>query len=111
MRHEHDEDGYAGPARLLVDTHELHVTVQLGGYFQPLNGRYAWYGRVDSSAELSDLLSGNAAAVLLTPFGRADATLSDPDLWGRYRIHGTSTPPFHVPTSIEEADAAAGGDR
>jgi len=43
---EHDEDGYGGPATLVVDGVSLPVTVELRGYFQPIDGFYRWYGRV-----------------------------------------------------------------
>lgn len=104
---DHDEDGYCGPADLLVADELVRVTVQLAGYFQPLDGRYTWYGRVDANAELAHRARPGTPVVLWTPFGRADASLTDPDLWGRFRIGATSTPPFPLATSIAEADAAA----
>lgn len=104
---DHDEDGYSGPAELLVADEVVPVTVQLAGYFQPLDGRYTWYGRLDAHAGLTRVARHGTRVVLVTPFGRADASLTDPDLWGRFRIGATGTPPFHLATSIEEADAAA----
>jgi hypothetical protein len=32
----------------------------------------------------------------VTPEGSADGELADVDPWGRYRLTGTSTPPFAV---------------
>jgi len=100
---DHDEDGYQGPATLRVADTELAVTVTLAGNFEPIDGRYHWYGRIQPSAELTSLLAGRKAeGVLRTPHGEADGRLTDPDLWGRYRIGGTSRPPFPVPTTLEE---------
>ncbi|MEV6625488.1 DUF4873 domain-containing protein [Amycolatopsis sp. NPDC051106] len=103
---EHDEDGYSGPATLEVDGVSLPVTVELRGYFQPIDGFYRWYGRVAVNEELTKLAGGKKKPVSIQA-GEYTATgeLSDPDPWGRYRVMGTSTPPFHVPTSLEELNA------
>jgi hypothetical protein len=101
--HEHDEEGYEGPATLVVEESELDVHVVLRGYFEPIDGFYHWYGRIRTNDELSTLLGGkNRPAVLRTPEGEAAGQLSDPDTWGRYRIAGTSRPPFSVATSLED---------
>jgi hypothetical protein len=92
---DHDEEGYTGPATLQVRDTSLAVEVQLRGYFQPIDGYYRWYGRVKAHDELSSLLAGKKTkAQIKTPQGEADAELSDPDPWNRYRIMGTSRPPF-----------------
>jgi len=103
---EHDEDGYSGEATLVVDGVSLPVTVELRGYFQPIDGYYRWYGRVAVNEELTRLAGGKKKAVKIQA-GAHSATgeLSDPDPWGRYRIMGTSTPPFHVPTTLAELNA------
>ena len=99
------EDGYTGPATLILDERELAVEITLRGHFQPIDGRYHWYGRVSPHTELSELAGGRKRpAKLRTPEGVADGELSDPDPWGRYRITGTSTPPFDVPTTLAEID-------
>lgn len=101
-----EEVGYAGLATLIVDESELDVTVVLRGYFEPIDGLYHWYGRIKVSDELTDLLGGkNKPAVLRTPDGEAPGQLSDPDTWGRYRIAGTSRPPFAVATTLEELES------
>lgn len=93
--HAHDEDGYAGPATLLVDGRTLDVEIRLTGCFQPLDGRYHWYGRLAPDARLSALVDGRPVPVTVcTPHGRAEGELRDPDLWQRMRVEGTSTPPF-----------------
>jgi hypothetical protein len=102
---DHGEDGYTGPATVLVDERELAVEVDLRGHFQPIDGRYRWYGRLRPNAELAELLGGRKrAAALRTPHGTAEGELSDPDTWGRYRITGVSTPPFRVPTTLAELE-------
>lgn len=91
------DEGYRGTATLVVDGTELPVEVDLRGHFQPIDGRYHWYGRVRPNDELAELVGGRKrAAVLRTPDGEAGGELSDPDPWGRYRITGISTPPFAV---------------
>jgi len=90
-------DGYSGPALLTVGQAQFEVRVELRGHFQPIDGRYHWYGRIDRHDELSQLLGGGrAAGVLRTSGGGSECELSDPDLWGRYRVTGTSTPPYPV---------------
>jgi hypothetical protein len=102
---DHDEDGYSGPATVTVDDTEFTVQVELRGHFQPIDGYYRWYGRVTAHEQLSGLLEGRKRkARIRTPEGAADGELSDPDPWDRYRIMGTSTPPFHVPTSLTEVE-------
>jgi len=94
---DHEDEGYRGPATLDVDGTEYAVEVQLLGHFQPLDGWYHWYGRVSAHAGLDAALGGKkAAARITTPQGAADGELSDVDPWGRYRVAGTSTPPFSV---------------
>jgi hypothetical protein len=88
-------DGYAGAARLTAGQHRFDVRVELRGHFQPIDGRYHWYGRVDRHDELTAALRGRRAAGLVTtPVGTAPCELSDLDPWHRYRITGISTPPF-----------------
>nr|WP_042189884.1 DUF4873 domain-containing protein [Kibdelosporangium sp. MJ126-NF4]CEL18950.1 possible flavin binding monooxygenase [Kibdelosporangium sp. MJ126-NF4]CTQ95247.1 possible flavin binding monooxygenase [Kibdelosporangium sp. MJ126-NF4] len=95
MSDEHDEEGYTGPATLLVGDKELTVEIQLRGHFQPIDGFYRWYGRITENAELSELAGGKKLkATVRTPEGEAVAELSDPDPWNRYRVMGTSRPPF-----------------
>jgi hypothetical protein len=102
---EHDEDGYIGPATLVLDGTELTVEVTLRGHFQPIDGYYRWYGRIAADEQLAKLADGKKRPVeLRTPDGTAQGEISDPDPWDRYRVTGTSTPPFHVPTSLDELE-------
>ncbi|GAA4440847.1 DUF4873 domain-containing protein [Actinokineospora soli] len=113
MSHDHtdpgehpEDDGYQGQATLVVGEEELTVQVELRGHFQPIDGYYRWYGRVQADTRVSELAGGKKTKVVLrTPGGEAPAELSDPDPWDRYRIMGTSTPPFVVQTTLDRADA------
>ena len=99
--HDHD-DGYEGPATLLADGVRVAVQVRLRGHFQPIDGRYHWYGRIEPNDSLPGLLgSGRARAVLTTPEGSAPCELSDPDPWQRYRIAGVSRPPYAAQLATE----------
>ena len=91
------EEGYTGTAELVFDTRTVPVEVELRGFFQPIDGRYHWYGRVAANEQVSTLVEAGArGAVLRTPTGEAEGTLTDPDPWQRYRVGGVSTPPFAV---------------
>jgi uncharacterized protein DUF4873 len=93
------DGGYTGPATLLVADREVRVDVDLRGHFQPIDGRYHWYGRLAANAELDDIVAGRKrTAVLRTGDGEATGEVSDPDPWRRYRITGVSTPPFRIET-------------
>lgn len=94
-QHDHCDEGYDGPAELAVgDAGRLAVSVTLRGVFQPIDGRYHWYGRAQQSDELDDAAGRGATAHLRTPHGSAEGRLSDRDPWGRYRVAGVGRPPF-----------------
>ena len=86
MQHEPQEE-YAGPARL----GDREVRVHLRGRFEPIDGRFHWWGRVGEPLEE---LEPGASVVLTTPHGTAEGRLSDVDPWGRFRVSGTGSPPF-----------------
>jgi len=108
----HDrDDGYTGPATVQVEDRTFSVNVRLAGHFQPLDGRYHWYGRLDADDGLTRLVGRrHADTVLSTPYGHVAGRVHDPDLWHRYRVEGTGTPPFPVPTTVAEAEAEAGAE-
>lgn len=89
------EDGYSGSARLSIGDAGFDVRVELRGHFEPIDGRYHWYGRIASNESLAELLAGaKASGVLQTPHGSSPCEVSDPDTWQRYRLTGYSTPPW-----------------
>ncbi len=90
-------EGYDGPATLFPEIlgHDgVEVEVRLRGLFQPIDGRYHWYGRVSAHNEVDVLVESRTSLVLRTPLGAAAARLADRDPWGRYRVTGTGWPPF-----------------
>jgi hypothetical protein len=90
-----DDDGYEGQAWLTVGGERLEVRVELRGRFEPIDGRYRWYGRIARDERLAGLISGGrAAGVIETEHGASTCELAEPDLWDRYRVTGYSTPPF-----------------
>jgi len=89
-------EGYDGPAALVTDGGAVAVRVVLRGVFQPIDGRYHWYGRLTGGEPVDALVASEAGVVLRTPYGAADARLADRDPWGRYRVTGTGRPPFPV---------------
>ncbi len=91
------EDGYSGPARLALGEIAFDVQVELRGHFEPIDGRYHWYGRVARNEQLSARLGGaKATALLQTSLGQSPCEVAEPDTWDRYRITGSSTPPFRA---------------
>lgn len=89
MTHEPGER-YSGPAEIRGGEDTVEVTVDLRGRFQPIDGRFHWYGRVRYQEPLT---SGDRVAIR-TAYGAAEGRLSDLDPWGRLRIAGTGPPPF-----------------
>jgi hypothetical protein len=84
-----DGHHYDGPARIAG----TEVRVHLRGHFQPIDGRFHWWGRLHSDPALEAHRSGSTVT-LETPRGTAQGRLSDVDPWGRFRISGTGKPPF-----------------
>ncbi len=85
---------------LLPDAEPILVQVTFGGAFQPIDGRFHWYGRIAATERLPAELSG-ATVVLRTAYGEAVGRLSDTDPWGRHRISGTGAPPYELDESLE----------
>jgi Domain of unknown function (DUF4873) len=97
--------GFAGDAQIVLGPDDgedgVPVRVTLRGAFQPLDGRFHWWGRVAATDRLPEALSGREV-VLRTPYGEGAGRLSDIDPWGRHRITGTGRPPFGVEEPVEE---------
>jgi hypothetical protein len=89
-------EGYDGPATLVTADTSVEVEVALRGVFQPIDGLYHWYGRLDADGAVDALVESRAGVSLRTPHGEVAARLSDRDPWGRYRVAGTGRPPFDV---------------
>jgi len=92
MTHEAQEH-YAGPATLVAGDVRVEVEADLRGRFEPIDGRFHWYGRLAASAALDGLGSGTTVSVT-TEHGSAEGRLSDLDPWGRFRLTGLGRPPF-----------------
>ena len=59
-----EDDGYEGLAVLVVEGRtEFTLRATLTGGFQPLDGRYRWYGRLEAHEELTRLVSNNVDAL------------------------------------------------
>jgi hypothetical protein len=94
-------DRYAGPATVRVGDTTFAVQADLRGQFEPIDGRYHWYGRLARNAALTaSMRQGRATGLLSTPEGAAECELYDPDPWERYRVAGISTPPFRTAISL-----------
>jgi Domain of unknown function (DUF4873) len=90
-----DADGYQGTATLDLGGAAFEVEADLRGKFEPIDGRYHWYGRLGRNDALAAALSsGRALGTLSTAEGSAECEVSDPDPWLRYRVSGLSSPPF-----------------
>ena len=87
--HEPGEE-YAGPVTGGAGDEVVEVAATLRGAFQPIDGRFHWYGRLAAT----DDLSSGASVTVRTEHGEAGARLSDRDPWGRLRVTGTGRPPF-----------------
>ena len=95
MSHDnHDDEEYHGPATLCVGEREVEAQVHLRGHFEPIDGRFHWYGRVAADPAVTELAGkGNQQVVVRTPEGEAEGVLGEPDPWGRYRLAGGGRPP------------------
>ena len=91
------DDGYEGTAILVDAAREVAVNAVLRGFFQPITGRYQWYGRLSApSGELDAWHDKRSTAVLTTSWGPARCEVYEPDPWGRLKVTGTGVPPFEV---------------
>ena len=79
---------YDGPGRI----DDVELAVRLRGHFEPIDGRFHWWGRLARDTRLTH--ASGATVTLSLPTGQAEGRLSDVDPWGRFRISGTGRPPF-----------------
>lgn len=90
-----DEEGYTGPATVVLDGEEIGVEVRLECRHEPFDGRIHWSGRVLANARLTELVgNGSADVEFRTGAHSAPGKLSEADLWQRYRATGVGHPPF-----------------
>ena len=89
-----DDDGYIGPAVVDLADQSIEVTARLAGCFDPISGKYHWYGRVAAERDLAPF--AGRSVTLRTPYGAVETTLADLDPWGRARVEGFGTAPFEV---------------
>lgn len=104
----HDGSDYIGPATVIIRGTEIPVDVEIRGYREPIDGVFRWIGRVRPNDDLAAIVGDlhRMPAVIRTEHSSREAFVGDPDLWGRYRIVGKSTPPFHVATDLSEIERA-----
>lgn len=95
-----DDEGYDGPATLLHDGERIDVAARLAGAFDPVAGKYHWYGRVSAERDLAPLAGTRMS--LCTPYGTAETALADLDPWGRARVEGFGAAPFEVTTALPD---------
>jgi len=86
-------EAYDGLATLTLDDGEVEAQVRLRGHFDPIDGRFHWYGRLGADPAI-DAVGNGGSVTVTTAHGRAEGRLSDVDPWGRFRIGGTGRPPF-----------------
>jgi hypothetical protein len=104
---EHDtDDGYDGPAELIDGDTVVAATVTLRGHFDPISGKYSWYGRVAAGPDVAALVANGARKVRLrTPHAEVATALSDVDPWGRPRVEGLGPAPFPVLDTFPDTDS------
>lgn len=86
---------YAGQAQVIgEDDTAIEVGVLLRGHFQPIDGRFHWYGRIAADETLTTTYRAGTTLALRTPHGTAVGKIADVDPWGRFRITGVGAPPF-----------------
>ena len=99
------DDGYDGDVTVTVGAGELTVPASMRGYFEPIDGRYHWYGRLAADTALTELVGNtNSPVRVSTAHGSADGAVGDIDPWGRLRIAGVGTPPFPVARELADVE-------
>ena len=102
-----EDDGYAGPATLVVGDDVIAVTVHLAGHLEPLDGRYHWYGRIERADGLVAAKDAGATSghLVIGAGGPAPLRLAEYDAWGHVQVNGTGAPPY--PMEPVEVDLPA----
>lgn len=90
-----EDEGFDGPAVLVVAAAEYDVDVHLSDHFEPLDGRTHWYGRVTQNAAVTDAKKSGATTVGIRIDGRTcEARLAEFDAWGNLALRGVGAPPY-----------------
>jgi hypothetical protein len=98
-----NDDGYDGPAELVVASRTVAVDVSLRGHFDPISGKYNWYGRVAAGPAVAGLIAEGAHKIVLrTPHAEVETALTDIDPWGRPRVSGFGAAPFPVADTVAD---------
>ena len=90
-----EDEGFDGPAVLVLADRELDVDVHLADHFEPLDGRTHWYGRVTRTPEVAAAKTAGATTVGLRIGDHvAEAHLAEFDAWGNVALRGVGAPPY-----------------
>ncbi|EOM76681.1 DUF4873 domain-containing protein [Rhodococcus rhodnii] len=96
--HMGESEGYRGNASVSVPgaPTAIDTTVDLMGSFEPISGRFHWYGRVRGLADaLPDLdLPTGTELTVDTPDATVTVVVTGRDLWGSHMVDGRGAPPF-----------------
>lgn len=93
---EDDEEGFQGPAVLVVGETEFDVDVHLADHFEPLDGRTHWYGRVAQNEAVAAVKRSGATTVAIRIGDHvAEARLAEFDAWGNLALRGVGSPPYN----------------
>ncbi len=87
---------FSGSAVLSAGGRTESVQVHLNGHFEPLDGRYHWYGRVVGDVVGFKKPNGSPLVLTIGDGPETPAALAEEDPWGNYRITGVGAPPFTV---------------
>ncbi|PTR30556.1 cation diffusion facilitator CzcD-associated flavoprotein CzcO [Rhodococcus sp. OK519] len=91
-----DEEDYRGPAVLEGAGLALDVAVHLTGHMDPIDGNYHWYGQIRGDDRVAQLKRPDAGTPTLRigDGPTVDASLTERDPWGHFRVTGVGAPPF-----------------
>jgi len=90
---------YEGPAVVA----DVPVHLRCGGWWEPIDGRYHWVGRISPDPAIAALVRAGRREVSVVVCGRsAPARLGEVDPWGGVRITGVGRPPW--PTDADHLD-------
>lgn len=95
------EVAYDGKALLSLGDDAVTAFVVLTGHWEPLDGKYHWYGRVTGTVSVRAMKErAPRGAVEITVVGHepVPARLTEIDPHGNVRVEGTGMPPFELET-------------